>query len=142
MAPKAVAPTSVGICFLFCTFSLPQLSSLQTAMMKCRSMCTHHSFCSCLMMARVMFCVVCSFYPFTVRMKVPLHASPTVLLWFRVLVMLKFLSCAQAFLALTLLLFALNLPCRLAADSDALSGTANSDFLLLLLHLLRPHVVG
>jgi hypothetical protein len=52
--------------------------------------------------------------------------------------MLSFLSCAHTVLAFTpplpLLLFTLNLPCRLAAAADALSGMANtsSDLLLLL----------
>jgi hypothetical protein len=68
----------------------------------------------------------------TLMMKFPFHASLTVLLWFRALVMLRFLSCTQAFLALNpplhILLFALNLPCRLAAD--ALSGMLNTDLLL------------
>jgi hypothetical protein len=48
--------------------------------------------------------------------------------------------CAPEFLAFPppppLLLFALNLPCRLAATADALSGMVNSDLLLLLLLLL------
>jgi hypothetical protein len=45
--------------------------------------------------------------------------------------MLRFLSHAPVFLAFPppLLLFALNLPCRLAADT--LSGMLNSDLLLL-----------
>jgi hypothetical protein len=50
--------------------------------------------------------------------------SHTVLLWFCVMVMLRFLSCASVFLAFPppppLLLFALNLPCRLMAVADAL----------------------
>jgi hypothetical protein len=48
------------------------------------------------------------------------------------MVMLRFLSLAPVFLAFPppLQLFALNLPCRLAAD--ALSGIVNSDVLLLL----------
>jgi hypothetical protein len=37
-----------------------------------------------------------------------------------------------------LLLFALNLPCRLAATANALSGMVNSD--LLLLHLHKEHI--
>jgi hypothetical protein len=52
------------------------------------------------------------------------------LLWFCVMVMLRFLSCAPVFLAFPLppplLLFALNLPCRLAAD-----------FLLLLMEMQK-----
>jgi hypothetical protein len=51
--------------------------------------------------------------------EVPIYFSPTVLLWFHVLVMPRFISCGQAFLVLTLplpqLLFALNLPGRQAA---------------------------
>jgi hypothetical protein len=52
-----------------------------------------------------------------------------------VMVMLRFLSHALVFLAFPspLLLFALNLPCRMAAVADALLGMVNSD--LLLLHL-------
>jgi hypothetical protein len=38
----------------------------------------------------------------TVMMSFPFCFFPSVLLWFRVLVILRFLSCAQAFLALTL----------------------------------------
>jgi hypothetical protein len=75
----------------------------------------------------------------TVMMQFPFRGSHTVtvLLWFRVMVMLRFLSCAQAFLALLLHLssycFALNLPRRLAAAADALSGLhVNTDLLLLL----------
>jgi hypothetical protein len=59
------------------------------------------------------------------------RVPPTVRLWFRVLVMLRFLSCDQAFLALSppllLLLFALNLPCSLAATANALSGMVHTD---------------
>jgi hypothetical protein len=66
-------------------------------------------------------------------MKFPFRVSNTVLLWFRVMVMLRFLSCAPVFLAFPnpLLVLALNLPCRLAAE--ALWGMVNSDLLLLLL---------
>jgi hypothetical protein len=57
-------------------------------------------------------------------------------LWFRVIVMLRFLSRAPVFLAFSppppFLLFALNLPCRLAAFANAPSGMDNSDLLLLL----------
>jgi hypothetical protein len=53
------------------------------------------------------------------------------------MVMLRFLTCAPAFLAfappLPFLLFALNLPRRLEAAADALTGVVNTD----LLHLLR-----
>jgi hypothetical protein len=56
------------------------------------------------------------------------------LLWFHVLAMLSFLSRTPVFLAFPLpsplLVFALNLPCRLAAVVDALSGTLNSELLL------------
>jgi hypothetical protein len=56
------------------------------------------------------------------------------------LVMLRFLSRAPVFLAFPplppLLLFALNLPCKLAATADALTGMVNSDLLLL---QLVPH---
>jgi hypothetical protein len=58
------------------------------------------------------------------------------------MVMMRFLSRAQVLLAFPapppLLLFALKLPCRLAATANALSGMLNSDFLRLLL-LLHPH---
>jgi hypothetical protein len=50
--------------------------------------------------------------------------------------MLRFLPCAPAFLAcappLPLLLFALNLPHRLEAAANALSGMVNTDLLRLL----------
>jgi hypothetical protein len=75
----------------------------------------------------------------TVMMKFPFRVSHTVLLWFRVMVMLRFLSCTPVFFAFPppppLLLFALNLPCRLAAAVDALSGMVSSNMLpLLFLH--------
>jgi hypothetical protein len=64
------------------------------------------------------------------------HTSHTVLLWFCVMVMLRCLSRALVFLAFPpatpLLLFALNLPCRLAAVPNALLGMVISDLLLLL----------
>jgi hypothetical protein len=51
--------------------------------------------------------------------------------------MLRFLSQAPVFLAFLppapLLLFSLNLPCRLADAADALWGMVNTDVLLLLL---------
>jgi hypothetical protein len=76
----------------------------------------------------------------TVMTKFSFRTSHTVLLWFCVIVMLRFLSRALVFLAFppppTLILFARNLPCRLAAVADALLGTINSDMLLL---LLRSH---
>jgi hypothetical protein len=54
--------------------------------------------------------------------------------------MLRFLSHAPVFLACLpptpLVLFSLNLPCRLADAADAFSGMANTDVLLLLLLLL------
>jgi hypothetical protein len=56
------------------------------------------------------------------------------LLWFCVMVMLRFRSHAPVFLAFPPpppLLFALNLPSRLAAIADALLGVVNSDVLLL-----------
>jgi hypothetical protein len=66
------------------------------------------------------------------------------LLWFCVMLMLRFLSRTPVFLAFPppppLLLFALNLPCRLAAMVDALLGMVNSDLLLLL--LLHHELVG
>jgi hypothetical protein len=76
----------------------------------------------------------------SVMMMFPFRVSHTVLLWFRVMVMLRLFSRASVFLAFPspspLLLFAFNLPCRLAAVADALSGMDNSNFLLLLLLLL------
>jgi hypothetical protein len=72
----------------------------------------------------------------TVMMKFPFHAFQTVLLWFGVVVMLRFLSRTPLFLAFPppppLLLFALNLPHRLAGMADALSGMVDTDALLLL----------
>jgi hypothetical protein len=69
----------------------------------------------------------------TVMLKFPFCISHTVLLWFRVMVMLRLFSRAPVFLAFPppppLLLFALNLPCRLAAA--ALSVMVHSDLLLL-----------
>jgi hypothetical protein len=59
------------------------------------------------------------------------------MLWFCVMVMLRCLSGAPVFLAFPPppphLLFALSLPCRLAAVADALLGMVNSDLLLRLL---------
>jgi hypothetical protein len=61
----------------------------------------------------------------------PFHVYHTVLLWFCAMAMLRFLYRAPVFLAVPppppLLLFALNLPCRLVAEADALSGMDNSD---------------
>jgi hypothetical protein len=70
----------------------------------------------------------------TVMMTFPFRVSHTVLLWFRVMVMLRFLSHALVLLAVPppppLLLFALSLPRRLAAAADALSVmvTTGTDF--------------
>jgi hypothetical protein len=65
----------------------------------------------------------------TVMMKVPGSCYVN-------MVLLRFLSRAPVFLAFPppppLLLLALNLPCRLAAAADALSGMVISDLLLLL----------
>jgi hypothetical protein len=73
----------------------------------------------------------------TVMAKFSFRVSHTVLLWFCVMAMLWFLSRAPVFLAFPppppLLLFALNLPCRLAAVADALLGMVNSDLFFLLL---------
>jgi hypothetical protein len=76
----------------------------------------------------------------TVMMTFPFHVSHTALLWFLAMMMLRFLSCAPMFLAYyppppPLLVFSLNLPCRLAAAADALSGMVVYD--LLLLRVLR-----
>jgi hypothetical protein len=72
--------------------------------------------------------------------KFSFRGSRTVLLWFYVVVMLRFFS-RLVFLAFLppppLLLFALNLPCRLAAVADALLGMVNSNLLLLLLQLIK-----
>jgi hypothetical protein len=65
----------------------------------------------------------------TVMMKFPFRVSYTVLFWFRVMMMLRFLSRAMTFLAFPPPPL---LPLLLAATSDALSGMANSDLLLLL----------
>jgi hypothetical protein len=74
----------------------------------------------------------------TVMEKFPFCVFHTVLFWFRVMVMLRFLSSTPVLLAFPLppsfLFFALNLPCRLAAAADALLGMINSDKPLLLLH--------
>jgi hypothetical protein len=76
----------------------------------------------------------------TVMMKFPFRVSHRVLLWFRVMVFLRFLSSAPVFLAFPasplLLLFAFNLPYRLAGAADALSGMVNSDLLLFFLPCL------
>jgi hypothetical protein len=57
------------------------------------------------------------------------------------MVMLRFLSRAPVFLAFrpppSVLLFVFNLPHRLAAAADALSGMDNTDMLLLLLDLTK-----
>jgi hypothetical protein len=76
----------------------------------------------------------------TVLTKFSFHVSRIMLLWFCVRVMLRFLSRTPVFLAIPppppLLLFALDLPCRLAAVADTLLGMVNSDLLLLLLLLV------
>jgi hypothetical protein len=71
----------------------------------------------------------------TVMTKFSFRVSHTALLWYCVMVMLRFFSRAAVFLAFPplLLLFALNLPCRLVAMAHALLGVVNSDLLLLLL---------
>jgi hypothetical protein len=70
----------------------------------------------------------------TVMMKSPLRVSHTVLLWFRVMVLLRFLFCTQVILTFSpsppLLMFALNLPHRLAATANVLSGMINAIVLL------------
>jgi hypothetical protein len=55
----------------------------------------------------------------TVMMKFPFRVSRIVLLWRRVMVMLRFPSCARIFFTplSPLLFFACNLPCRLAATA-------------------------
>jgi hypothetical protein len=79
-----------------------------------------------------------------VMAKFSFRASHTALLWFCMMVMLRFLSRAAAFLTFPppppLLLFALNLPCRLTAVADAFLGLVNSDLLLLLLH--KQHLLS
>jgi hypothetical protein len=64
------------------------------------------------------------------------RVSRAVLLWFRVMVMPRFLSRALVCRAFPppppFLLFALNLTRRLTAAADALSGMVNTDLLLLL----------
>jgi hypothetical protein len=74
--------------------------------------------------------------PLRLMMKFPFSVSHNALLWFRVTVMLRFISLAPVFLALPppspLVLFALNMPCRLEAAADALLGSFTSDLLLLL----------
>jgi hypothetical protein len=73
----------------------------------------------------------------TVLTKLLFRVSHTVLLWLCVMVMLRFLSRAPLFLAFPppppLLLFALNLTCRLAAVANDLLGMVNSDVPILLL---------
>jgi hypothetical protein len=71
----------------------------------------------------------------TVMMKFPFGVSYTALLWVRVMEMLRFLFCAKVFLVFTppppLLVFDLNLPCRLVAAADAFLGMVYTDLLLL-----------
>jgi hypothetical protein len=75
----------------------------------------------------------------TVMTKFILRSSHRAAL-FCVIVMLRFISGSPVFLASPppppLLLFALNLPCRLAAVANALFGMVNSELLRLLLVLL------
>jgi hypothetical protein len=77
----------------------------------------------------------------TVIMMFPFRVPHTVQLWFCVMAMPRVLSCAPVFLAFPppppLLLFALNLPFRLVAAADALSGMVHSDLHLLLVTLSR-----
>jgi hypothetical protein len=80
-----------------------------------------------------------------VMMKFPLHISHIVLLWFRVImVMLRFLSCAQVCIAFPpLLFFDLNLPCRLVTTADAPLDNVNIDVLLLVhYHMNRTAVTS
>jgi hypothetical protein len=72
------------------------------------------------------------------EMKFTFRVSHTVLLWFRVMVMLRFLSRTPVFLAFPppLLLITLNLPHRLGAAADALLGMVNTDsFFFFMLHM-------
>jgi hypothetical protein len=79
----------------------------------------------------------------TVMTKFSFRISHTVLLWFCVMVMLRFLSRALVFLAFPpptpLLSFTLNVPHRLAAAVDSFSGMVITD---LLLHLLPSQSLG
>jgi hypothetical protein len=78
----------------------------------------------------------------TVMMTFLFCVSHAVLLCFRVMSMLWFLSSSQCFSPFPPpppLLFALNLPRRLAAADDALSGMVNTNLLVLLLLLLLHH---
>jgi hypothetical protein len=82
----------------------------------------------------------------TVMMTLPFRITHTVLLWFRirVIVMVRFLSYVHVFLAFTspspLVMFALNLPRRLAAA--AFSGMIIADLLLLHLSLFSSALFG
>jgi hypothetical protein len=81
----------------------------------------------------------------TVMKKFPFCPSHPVLLWFRVMVMLRFLSRATMSFDFphppALQMFALNLPRRLAAGADALSDMVDTDLLFLLLQP-TPNVGG
>jgi hypothetical protein len=66
----------------------------------------------------------------TAMMKLPLHV---VLLWFRGIVMMRFLCRAPRFLAFPPLPFAPDLPCRPAAMAHTLSALINLHLFLLLL---------
>jgi hypothetical protein len=85
----------------------------------------------------------------TVMMKFPFRVSHTILLWFRVLVLLRFLSRTPVFLAFLLHLPSywspLTCPGGMAAVADAPSGMVNTDMLFLLVlfdrddEVLIPH---
>jgi hypothetical protein len=81
----------------------------------------------------------------TVMKKFPSCPSHLVLLWCRVMVMLRFLSRAPVSFAFPhpppLQVFTLNLPRRLAAAADALSDMVDTDLLFLLLQP-TPNVGG
>jgi hypothetical protein len=74
-------------------------------------------------------------------MKFPFCVLYTILLWFRVTMIMRFLSRAQGLLdftpSLPLPLFVLNLYRRPAAVADALSGMVNMDVLLLTQRMRR-----
>jgi hypothetical protein len=86
----------------------------------------------------------------TVSMKFPFRTLHIIMLWFHVTMMLRVLPCVPAFLAFAPpqpllvcdLVFALNLPFRLAGPADALSGVIYIGLLLLLLHPCRLAAVG
>jgi hypothetical protein len=112
-SPQVTRSAMMRFTFLFC-MPLPPLSLLPVLQLPCLQ---------------------------TVMMKFPFHVSHTVLLWFRAMGMLRLLSAPRSFLPPPppLLLFALNLPCRLAATADALSGMDLRLLLLLLLCRCADH---